>query len=260
MSSLTPENYLIVDCETTILNDGNPFSEGNKLCVVGIKFNDTYYQWDIEYSGQPYATALKEIKELFNQAICIVGFNLKFDLHWLRNYIPDLRITRIWDLQLFEFIKSNQNAAFPSLDEAAEEYQLPKKLNIVKTEYWDKGINTPDIPWNILSEYLRHDVELTQMVFLKQYPMFEGNKRNLFHLHCFDEIVLEEIEFNGLVYDHTRSLVLADDVALRRTSLVEELDSLAPCPNINWNSADHISAILYGGIIKYDSVETVTRL
>jgi DNA polymerase I-like protein with 3'-5' exonuclease and polymerase domains len=259
MSSSIPKDYLFVDCETTIHADGNPFSRRNRLCAVGIEFNGTYYEWDIEHGGKPYAEALREIKALFDQAVCVVGFNLKFDLHWLRNYVPDIRVDRVWDCQLFEFIKSNQNAAFSSLNDAADEYLLPHKLDVVKTEYWDKGIDTLDVPRDLLFEYLRYDVELTRNVFENQYPMFTGNRRNLFLLHCLDEIVLAEIEFNGLVYDQPRSLALADEVGAKRAAVVEELNSLAPCPDINWNSADHISAVLYGGQIKYDSVETVTR-
>ncbi len=257
--STFPDNYLVVDCETTTFENGNPFSVENKLCAVGIWFNGVYYQWDIEHSGRPYSQNLSEIKSFFDQAICIVGFNLKFDLHWLRNYISDLNIPSIWDLQLFEFIKSNQNNAFPSLNGAADEYQLPKKLNVVETEYWDKGLNTTDIPWNILSEYLKYDIELTRDIFLRQYQMFTGARRNLFLLHCYDEIVLEEIEFNGLLYDYKRSLELAESVAVKRTSVVEELNSIVACPDINWNSTDHISTALYGGLVKFESNETITR-
>ena len=257
--STFPSDYLFVDCETTTYAGGNPFSAENKLCAVGIEFNGTYYEWDIEHGDSPYGHKLTEIAELFSKAACVVGFNLKFDLHWLRNYIPDLHLSRIWDLQLFEFIKSNQNASFSSLNDAADEYQLPQKIDTVKTEYWDKGLNTTDVPWSTLSEYLRYDVVLTRDVFARQFPMFGGVRRNLFLLHCFDEIVLAEIERNGLVYNHAQSLVLADAVTVKREAVLAELRSLVPCPDINWNSADHQSAVLYGGFIKYDSVETVTR-
>jgi DNA polymerase I-like protein with 3'-5' exonuclease and polymerase domains len=252
-------DYLFVDCETTTYEDGNPFSTENKLCSVGILFNGVYEEFDIEHGGRPYATQLQRIKELFSQAVCVVGFNLKFDLHWIRNYVPDLPLSRVWDCQLFEFIKSNQNNGFSSLNDAADEYQFPRKLDVVKTEYWDKGLNTTDVPWNILAEYMRYDVELTRDIFNRQYPMFTGLRRNLFTLHCYDTIALQEIEFNGLVYDRGKSLALADEVTVKREAVLAQMAELVPVPDINWNSADHLSAVLYGGLIKYESTETVTR-
>lgn len=259
MSFTTPERYLFVDCETTIYKDGNPFSTPNKLCAVGIWFEGQYYEWDIEHSGNPYGNKLREISELFSRAVCIVGFNLKFDLHWLRNYIPDLAIPRVWDCQLFEFIRSNQNAAFPSLDGAAEEYGLPPKIDYIKVNYWDKGLDTTDVPWLDLSDYLKRDVELTREVFWYQHSQFEGNRRNLFLLHCHDLIVLEEMEFNGLKYDKERSLELGNGVAHEITRVQQELAEEVGCPDINWGSTDHLSAILYGGHINYESTEVVTR-
>jgi len=37
-----------------------------------------------------------------------------------------------------------------------------------------------------------------------------------------------------------------------------KLTQLVPDPNINWNSGDHLSAVLYGGVVRYDVRETYT--
>ena len=79
----------------------------------------------------------------------IVGFNFKFDYHWLHNNGVDLRGKRIWDCQSAHYILTNQSHIFPSLNDVLSHYGLPLKLDIVKTEYWDRGITTSDIPWDI---------------------------------------------------------------------------------------------------------------
>ncbi len=41
-------NTIILDVETTIHANGNPFSERNKLCYVGLHHNDVSSLFDIE--------------------------------------------------------------------------------------------------------------------------------------------------------------------------------------------------------------------
>lgn len=55
-------NVLVVDVETTIFEKGNPFSICNKLCYVGLYDGNQVSLFDIEYSPEPYADKLQEIK------------------------------------------------------------------------------------------------------------------------------------------------------------------------------------------------------
>ena len=251
----------VVDVETTTFEKGNPFSTENKLVCVGIWMDDVYHEWKIEYESEPYGAALKEIREILHLADLVVGFNLKFDIHWLRNYIPDLRLDRIWDVQLFEFIKHNQNDAFPSLDDVALRNNLPPKLDVVKTHFWDKGINTDKVPWNILSAYMKYDIILTKDLYelQEQFLIENPQKKNLFFLHCYDLLTLQEIEFNGLLYDRETSLQLGSETTKRRDALTKSLNDSLNLRDFNWNSDDHISALLYGGHINYETMEMVTR-
>ena len=70
-------------------------------------------------------------------------FNGKFDLAWLRRYNIDFSSCRIWDCQLVHFILTGQKESYPSLNEVAEYYGLGTKLDQVKEEYWNNGIDTP---------------------------------------------------------------------------------------------------------------------
>jgi DNA polymerase I-like protein with 3'-5' exonuclease and polymerase domains len=105
------------------------------------------------------------IQSYLDGADTLIGFNIKFDLHWLRRYGFDYSHCRIFDCQLAEFILGGQSEPYPSLNKTAERYGLGTKVDVVKTEYWDKGIDTTEIPIEILDEYLTMDLVLTNGVF-----------------------------------------------------------------------------------------------
>ena len=119
-------NVLVLDSETTVTNKGHPFTMDNKLVVVGVLDLDrnvkTLY-WD-DYTG---------LQDRIDSASLLVGFNIKFDLHWLRRVgiCIDLLRHRIWDCQLAEFILTGQRNPYPSLDAVASKYDLGSKLDVV---------------------------------------------------------------------------------------------------------------------------------
>jgi len=69
---------------------------------------------------------------------------------------------------------NKQTPRYPSLDQACEKYGIPLKLDVVKTEYWDKGICTSEVPTEILQEYLEGDLDRTERVFKEQIKQFKG--------------------------------------------------------------------------------------
>lgn len=156
---------LTLDVETTIFQKGNPFSRRNKLVMSGVKLRG-----GVAITGD---LSKEELQQCIDGKL-IVGFNLKFDLHWIRRKGVDITNISVWDCQLAEFMLECQTNPYNSLDDAAIKYGFPVKLNVVKTEYWDKGIDTDAIPKDILREYLEYDLSLTEMVFREQYKQFKG--------------------------------------------------------------------------------------
>lgn len=187
-------------------------------------------------------------------ASCIVAFNAKFDLAWVRRqfgFVP----TSVWDCQLAEFMFSGQTQKYPSLQGACEKYAVGHKIDIVKTEYWDKGIDTDQIPFEILAEYGAQDVNVTWDVFQKQVTKFfsEYHKQfKLFRLCCNDLIVLQEMEHNGIRYDTEGSLRTADDLEKQVQELERKLYEFTGGVPVNFDSRDHVSVLLYGGTITED--------
>ena len=251
--------YLIFDTETSIFQKGNPFSRCNKVCYTGFRLHTgEYVDFPMEYQDYPYGESIKRIQEIINEHDCIVGFNLKFDLHWLLRYGLVFSDKRIFDTQLAEFILSRQSAAYPSLNGTAIGYGLDGKLDVIKTEYWDKGIDTPDVPEDVLRPYLQQDVDQTWQVFCKQQERITPENRTLISLANQDLLALLEIEHNGMLYDVDTSVKLGDDIQTELDSIDFELRATLECPQFSPGSGDHISAALYGGVLKYPGRETYT--
>lgn len=260
-------NILVFDCEATgATNDtkGNPYTEPNKLCMVGTLFNGEYRTHTIEYGLAPYGLELEAIRALVVAADLIIGFNLKYDFHWLRKYgIIEYEDKKTWDCQAVEFLLTKQRSRFPSLDKTAERYKAGNKLDLVKTEYWDKGIDTDKVPEDILRDYLEQDVSLTYKVYLHQLCEYEAlpkAKQTLVSLINQDLLVLEEMESNGIHLDMEGCDAEAEKLEKRISESYGTLSTMWSGIPINWSSNDHISAALYGGIVKEDYREVVDRV
>ena len=158
---------LAVDCETTTFSTGNPFDSRNKLCVFGSYDGNEFSTYKVEYDEMPYGTEVRRAKEELQEADVLVFVNAKFDLNWLRRYDIDYSNFRIWDCQLAHFVITNQSNPYPSLNDIAEYYGLGTKIDKI-AEYWDQGIQTTDIDYDELVEYLNQDLNLTHQIYFKQ--------------------------------------------------------------------------------------------
>ena len=250
---------LILDVETTISNKGNPFDETNKLCYVGL-LDTSHNLFSIEYNDQPYKKHLEEIQSRITNAEVLVGFNLKFDLHWLRKYGINFMDKRLWDCQLVHFILTGQQYPYPSLNSVSAYYNLGSKLDVVATEYWSNKIDTPNIPADILEEYLLGDLQLTQKVYEKQQEEFAlctKPMQRLISLHNQDLMVLQEMEYNGLIFDETKSTELGKELQTQITLLNKSLSEYHKLVEFNPSSNEHLSVLMYGGTIKVKRREVI---
>ena len=237
---------LILDVETTISNKGNPFDTTNKLVTIGCKWLDN--PAEVWYDGW------HNVDYYIKEADLLVGFNIKFDLHWLRKAGIDISNIRVWDCQIAEFLLESQRNPYPSLNKACEKYGLPLKYDKVKLDYWEKGVDTDSIPEDILSEYLKQDLVLTEEVYKRQVQEFEAKPElyRLFKLQCLDLLVLEEMEWNGILFSTEDATDEATRLQKELENLTEELNHFVNYAPVNWNSNDHVSAVLYGGNVTVD--------
>ncbi len=184
-----------------------------------------------------------------------IAFNAKFDLHWLRKCSNGWQVPKIWCCQLAEFYLSKFSTPLPSLEATAIKYDLGHKVDVVKLEYWDKGIDTPQIPFEVLKEYTCTDVELTYKIYLRQLEEFHKRDPKLltsFKIACEDLLVLEEMEWNGQLYDPLKCEEQSKLLDTEIQNIYTELSKFYPDIPINFGSGDQLSAFLYGGKIKQE--------
>ena len=230
-------NYQVLDVETTIYENGNPFSRRNKLCLVGLG----------DYIGMDK----DKIQQGIDSCDLIIGFNIKFDLHWIKRYGISFEGKRVWDCQLADFILTGQSNPYPSLNSVAAKYGLGCKHDVVSTDYWEKGVDTSEVPEELLRDYLRQDLLLTERVYHNQLTQFQDNPQlyKLFKLHCLDLLVLQDMEYNGMLFDCKEAAILADKEEQRTNEIEQELKNGYENIPINFASRDHLSAYLFGGTI-----------
>lgn len=244
--------YLILDVETTTFQKGCPYSLRNKLCLVGTLSSQASTIQNIEYTDHSYKEELRYLQEEINQTTLLIGFNIKFDLAWLRRYGIDYSHCRVFDCQVCEFILSGQSMSYPSLNGVAEKYGLGTKLDEV-SKLWEQGIDTPDIPLGMLTDYLQQDLLLTEQVYLKQLRLLKEHShflQALVKLSNQDLLVLLEMEWNGIKLDFEAMKEESKKVAQQMETIKEVLNgTVSDCYSglVNWNSGDFVSCLLYGG-------------
>jgi len=264
------DNALVIDLETSINNVGeesvgknraSPFCADNKIVAVGWKWLGS------TLSEHPHTVITRYngwSPELFNFKIeCLVGHNIKFDLlYMLQKGMPGVRKWFdgpgiVWDTQLAEYLLSGQSLLYPSLDYCSEKRGGTLKDDRIK-EYWENGVKTEDIPKDQLIEYLKYDVENTDIVFKSQ--LLEAQERGMLPLLYSQMRALKatiEMENNGLHFDSSgaRKTSFAIDHALRGKydELKKDMKIIMnrmDMKDINPMSNDQISICLFGGQYK----------
>lgn len=240
-------NITALDTETTTHNNGNPFDARNYLVC-----------WSFATTNQSGAHKWGEgnLEGLINSSDLLVFFNGKFDLQWFTKAGISYPAKKVWDVQLAEFILSHQTHRFPSLNETCEKYGLPLKKDVV-AEYWKNGVQTDDIPWEILEEYAAYDSWLTLQCYYKQRQLMTPAQVKLCFLQCQDLSILREMEYNGLAFDEELCHIRAKELDDKISETKRKLSSIYPSIPINFGSNDHLSAFLYGGVVKEDAKEFV---
>jgi len=246
--------YLVLDCETSTIKKGSPFHPDNRLAVVSLYTGGVPSVISIEYDGLPYAGALAEIQSSIESCEILVGFNWKFDGHWLRRYGIKWEHKRIWDCAVYEFLEDAQRTPMPSLEGTLNKYSLGEKETGIE-QFWDAGIDTFLVPRDVLWRRASSDTEHTARLFLSQLQNYQKSSpqfRSLFKLEMKDLVALSEMEWNGQLYNAEEARRLEGEAAKALEGFNDILAQFANGVPVNWNSFNQRSAVLFGGTIKWE--------
>lgn len=265
------ERILTYDLETGTKTldkrKASPWHPDNYIVADGWKYGNgkTFGTWRDE-KGHIVWPDLTNVKFL-------VGFNIKFDLLWTWQYEELQEFFRkggeIWDCQYVEYLLEGhqQHAQMVSMNQVITKYGGTLKLDAVK-EMWEAGIDTPDIPEDILMKYLlgspseeiEGDVNNTWLIFMGQLARIQKHypkeTMQMIKNRMDGLLATTEIEYNGLKLDMELGIEMQARQKQALINLDEELLSHLPefPPEFEWKwtSNHHKSALIYGGTLKYD--------
>ena len=244
---------LSFDYETTTKeanNFGHPFDCRNRPVLLSCYDGEQHIPF---HYGQ--GTVVDPSAQFDDPNNLYVAFNAKFDMHWLRReHGIILPLGSVWCCQVAEMALTRQQFPMPSLNDALDRYGLERKYDVVKEEYWKKGIDTDLIPYEILLAYGNQDSRQTYK--LAELQIEEAKERGMYNairMSCCDLVVLAEMEWNGMVYDVEKSNQLAVETAERIAIIDHSLRTLVgdDLGIVSFDSPFNISAVLFGGSVKY---------
>ena len=260
---------LTMDVETTITTSfkkkANPFDPDNWVVWTGDKAMGGVCNCDRITAPELTKGWLAKMLERHQPKI-MVGFNIKFDiLHAIARDEVNLNAWmewivgggQIWDCQLAEYLLDGMlpESQMLSLDETAPRYGGVLKVDEVKA-MWEAGINTPDIPDDLMLKYLPGDLDNTEKTFVGQLKRArEAGQTKSLMLNMGSLVYTIEAERNGMKIDLELGLELAEELAKEIEELRGRLEGYVPkdCPfEFKWTSRFHQSALIFGGAIKYE--------
>lgn len=261
-------SYLTLDVETTIHKSykrkANPFDPANWVVYTGAKpanQDSTVVRYLHPDANKGWlARMLAE-----HQPKLLIGFNIKFDiLHaiakdednltaWMK-YVAEGG--NVFDCQLAEYLLGGMlpELQMLSLDETAPRYGGVLKNDEVKA-LWEAGIDTPDIPEDLITSYLHGDCSNTEKIFLGQLARARdcGQTKSLL-LNMGSLLFTIEAERNGMAIDKPLGEKLAAELEVELAELTARLNTYLPTDlpfEYNWGSRTQLSALIFGGSVKY---------
>lgn len=273
MTQVRPmKGFLTFDAETTILSGfkrkADAFNPGNWTVYAGYKpagaADVTMHRFhDKKHSMGWFGRMLEE-----HWPALLVGFNIKFDvLHGIAQDPWSYAVYKkwivaggqLWDTQLAEYLLEGMlpESQMLSLDEVAVKYggELKEGGDVMK-EMWAQGICTSDISEDIVYPYLRGDVTNTERIFRGQAAAANkvGQTKSIL-LNMGATVYIIEAEKNGLHVDLELGLKIAAELVTEIAQLKKEMETFLPelPPELTWNwgSRTQLSALIFGGDVKY---------
>lgn len=199
----------------------------------------------------------------------IVAHNAPFELDWLMcdHWETMLKFLarggRVFCTAYAEYLLTNQQSQYPSLDETAPKYGGTRKIDEVKL-LWEQGYKTSQIDKDLLLEYLAGpggDIENTRKVFYGQAQQLVARGMWDMAFARMDGMLFASFAMHaGLKVDRKKAWELKEKNEQALAALDERIAGyLTHIPAVcafNINSDFHVSAWLFGGPIKYRERDT----
>ena len=193
----------------------------------------------------------------------IVAHNAAYEISWFLTYQRQQFETflkrggRVFCTMHGEYIASDFQSMYPSLDETAPKYGGTHKVDGVKI-LWEQGVLTSDIDPVLLHDYLVNgDIPNTALCFYGQCSIFAERGQMQYVWERMDALLAwAYCEWFGLFVNMPVARQNQAEQEQRILEIKQELQQYIPkdLPDtleFNFGSDFHMSALVYGGPIKY---------
>lgn len=193
----------------------------------------------------------------------IVAHNAAYEISWFLTYQRQQfeaflkRGGRVFCTMHGEYIASDFQNMYPSLDETAPKYGGTHKVDGVKI-LWEQGVLTSDIDPVLLHDYLVNgDIPNTALCFYGQCATFAQRNQMQYVWERMDALLAwAYCEWFGLFVNMPIARKNQEEQEQRIREIKQELQQYIPKDlpetlDFNFGSDFHMSALVYGGPIKY---------
>ncbi len=193
----------------------------------------------------------------------IVAHNAAFEISWFLTYQRQhfeeflKRGGRVFDTMHGEYIVSDFQSMYPSLDETAPKYGGEHKIDGVKI-LWEQGVLTSQIDPILLRDYLVNgDIPNTALCFYGQCSIFAERGQMQYVWERMEALLaFAYCEWFGLFVNMPIARKNQEEQEQRIREIKQELQQYIPKDlpetlDFNFGSDFHMSALVYGGPIKY---------
>jgi DNA polymerase I-like protein with 3'-5' exonuclease and polymerase domains len=197
---------LTIDIETTIV-DGSPDpKDGAKGVLYGFRYDGVCKTYD---NIVDYLTALKQLLDRIDTDVVLAGHNIKFDLKHLfhrhhgwvtENILEHPRVLGVWDSGIYEYLDSGMSLKYPSLAQALKHHGIEETKHEAVTALFEKGIGADMIDRDILDEYLRQDLHVTDSLWLSQFYSATMKQRALMFVQGWATVAYTRMEDLGMPF------------------------------------------------------------
>lgn len=194
---------------------------------------------------------------------CLVAHNAAFEISWFltyqRKHFEEFlkRGGRVFCTMHSEYIISDFQSMYPSLDETAPKYGGQHKIDGVKI-LWEQGVLTSEIDPILLRDYLVNgDIPNTALCFYGQCATFAQRNQMQYVWERMDALLAwAYCEWFGLFVNMPVARHNQAEQEQRILEIKQELQQYIPKDlpetlDFNFGSDFHMSALVYGGPIKY---------
>lgn len=193
----------------------------------------------------------------------IVAHNAAFEISWFLTYQRQhfeeflKRGGRVFCTMHSEYLASDFQSMYPSLDETAPKYGGTHKVDGVKI-LWEQGVLTSQIDPILLRDYLVNgDINNTALCFYGQCATFAQRNQMQYVYERMDALLAwAYCEWFGLFVNMPIARKNQEEQEQRIREIKQELQQYIPKDlpetlDFNFGSDFHMSALVYGGPIKY---------